>query len=187
LPKKTLKGVVKSGNDYLVQVKGNQPKLYKAVQEIANSKAIVSKYESEEKLKGRTEKRIVEVFEFNDSIPKGWTALNRIVYVKKKVTKKDKESESKHWYISSLCLDSAEEFSKGIRGHWSIENRLHWVKDVIQNEDNAYIKKGNGVETLSLLKNIAINISREIGYDSIKEASIYFASNVKELCKYFRT
>ena len=74
-----------------------------------------------------------------------------------------------------------------IRGHWSIENRLHWVKDVRQHEDSSRISKGNGVETLSLLKNIAINLCREDGFDSIKAAAIHFASNVKELLDYFRT
>ena len=92
-----------------------------------------------------------------------------------------------YYYISSLNIDDAEQFGIGIRGHWAIENRLHWVKDVIQHEDNSRIRKGNGIETLSLLKNAAINICREIGFDSIKAASIYFASNVKELFKYFRT
>lgn len=75
----------------------------------------------------------------------------------------------------------------GIRGHWSIENRLHWVKDVIQHEDDSRIRKGNGIETLSILKNMAINICRECGFDSIKAAAIHFASNVKELLEYFRT
>jgi hypothetical protein len=58
---------------------------------------------------------------------------------------------------------------------------------VIQYEDDSGIKKGNGIETLSILKNVAINISRELGFDSIKGATIHFASNVKELMEYFRT
>ena len=89
--------------------------------------------------------------------------------------------------ISSLASDDAEMFAEGIRGHWSVENRLHYVKDVIQHEDDSGIKKGNGIETLSILKNTAINISRELGFDSIKGAGIHFASNVKELMEYFRT
>lgn len=89
--------------------------------------------------------------------------------------------------ISSLASDDAELFAKGIRGHWSVENRLHWVKDVIQHEDESGIKKGNGIEALSILKNMAINVSRELGFDSIKGASIHFASNIKELMEYFRT
>ena len=101
--------------------------------------------------------------------------------------KKNKKTLSRHYYISSLASNDAVLFARGIRGHWSIENRLHWVKDVIQYEDKSGIKKGNGIETLSILKNVAINISRELGFDSIKAAKIHFASNVKELVKYFRT
>jgi predicted transposase YbfD/YdcC len=103
------------------------------------------------------------------------------------VSRRERRPLAHHYYISSLCSDDAELFARGIRGHWSIENRLHWVKDVIQHEDGSGIKKGNGIETLSILKNVAINISRELGFDSIKGATIHFASNVKELCEYFRT
>jgi len=92
-----------------------------------------------------------------------------------------------NFYISSLKSNDATLYAKGIRKHWSIENRLHWVKDVIQNEDNAAIKKGNGIETLSVFRNIPINICRGQGHDSIKEAQTHFASNVKELYKFFVT
>lgn len=89
--------------------------------------------------------------------------------------------------MNSVCSEQAEVFAAGIRGHWSIENRLHWVKDVIPHADDSCIRKGNGVETLSILKNVAMNICRELGFDSIKGAAIHFASHVKELLAYFRT
>lgn len=116
-----------------------------------------------------------------------WKGLQRIIHVERRFVRKDKKTKSHCYYISSLDSDDAEMFEKGIRGHWSIENRLHWVKDVMQYEDDSGIKKGNGIETLSILKNVAINISRELGFDSIKGANIHFASNIKELMTCFRT
>lgn len=116
-----------------------------------------------------------------------WKGIQRVIHVERHFVRKGKETLSHHYYISSLTSDDAVLFAKGIRGHWSIENRLHWVKDVIQYEDDSGIKKGNGIETLSILKNVAINVCRELGFDSIKGAAIHFASNVKELMEYFRT
>ncbi len=187
MPKKTLKTIIDTGNDYLVQVKGNQPNLLKALKETAATQDPISIYETTEKKRGRNEFRKVLLFKPINNIPLGWEELNSIIHVERITQRKGKITNEKSFYISSLNSEEAEFFAKGIRGHWSIENRLHWVKDVIQNEDNAAIKKGNGIETLSILKNIAINLSRTFGYDSIKEAQIYFASNVKELYKKIRT
>lgn len=187
MSKKTLKTIIESKNNYLVQVKGNQPNLLKALKETAETQKPISTYENKEKSRGRNEHRKVLLFKPIDSIPPGWIELNSIIHVERIAKRKGKITNEKTFYISSLKSEDAELFAKGIRGHWSIENRLHWVKDVMQNEDKAAIKKGNGIEALSVFRNIAINITRGLGYDSIKNAQIYFASNVKELYKKIRT
>ena len=55
-------------------------------------------------------------------------------------------------------MSTAEKFAQGIRGHWGIENRLHWVKDVVFQEDNSKIRMSNAPANLSVMKAIAINI-----------------------------
>lgn len=70
------------------------------------------------------------------------------------------------FYISSL-VNSAADFAKGIRGHWGIENRLHWVKDVIFDEDHSSIRMGNAPANLSVMRTIALNLLRRYGYSSI--------------------
>jgi predicted transposase YbfD/YdcC len=187
LPKKTVEAVIDSGNDYVIQVKGNQPTLFQAIKEAFESQPPLSSITHDEQSRGRHERRTVSVLIPSGEVADGWKGLHRVIHVERRGTREGKETLAHHYYISSLCADDAEMFARGIRGHWSIENRLHWVKDVIQHEDDSGIKKGNGVETLSILKNVAINISRELGFDSIKGATIHFASNVKELCGYFRT
>ncbi len=181
--KKTVEEIVTSGNDYVIQVKENQPSLLNTIKTVVETNEPLSICHQNEKSRGRKEQRTVEVFLSPVSGVEEWKGLQRIIHVKRQTTRKGRTSSTDSYYITSLNIDDAKEFAKGIREHWSIENRLHWVKDVIQHEDDAGIKKGNGIETLSLLKNIAINICREIGFDSIKAASIYFASNVKELLK----
>jgi len=94
---------------------------------------------------------------------------------------KGKKSETASYYISSLEPEDAEKFNIGIRGHWSIENQLHWVKDVIQNEDKAGIRRSNGIENLSILKNTAINIVRKNIGCSIKNTAIECAANISKL------
>lgn len=185
--KKTVDAIIDSGNDYLIQVKGNQPTVFRTINETVNTQPPLSATCHEERSRGRDERRTVTVFPTPSKGLEEWTSLQRVLHVERQVTRRGKQTVTHHYYISSLASNDANVFASGVRGHWSIENRLHWVKDVIQHEDDAGIKKGNGVETLSIFKNIAINISRELGFDSIKGAAIHFASNVKELLDYFRT
>jgi predicted transposase YbfD/YdcC len=179
--------IIESGNEYLIQVKGNQPTLFQAIIDTVESRSALAMSSSDERSRGRHERRTVAVFLPPVQGADDWTGLQRVIHVERQVSRAGKDTLSHHYYISSLCSDQAEVFAAGIRGHWSIENRLHWVKDVVQHEDGSRIRKGNGVETLSILKNVAINICRELGFDSIKGAAIHFASHVKELLEYFRT
>lgn len=187
LSKKTVEAIIASGNHYLIQVKGNQPSLFQTVQQIVAGQEELSTCLQEEWSRGRQECRQVKVFASPASLTEDWRSSHRIIHLERRVVQKGKETRAEHYYISSVRADRAEVFATGIRGHWTIENRLHWVKDVLQHEDDSRIKKGNGIETLSILKNIAINLCREHTFDSIKGAAMYFASNVKELFTYFRT
>jgi len=187
LSKKTIATIIDSGKDDLIQVKRNQPTLFQAIQETVDSQPGLATAFSEEWSRGRYERRTVTVFSPPLETREEWTGLQRVIHVDRHVARGGKDTVNHHYYISSLASDDADVFATGIRGHWSIENRLHWVKDVIQHEDDSGIAKGNGIETLSILKNVAIHICRKLGFDSIKGAAIHFASHVKELVKYFRT
>ena len=63
-----------------------------------------------------------------------------------------------NYYISSVLL-KATTFAKGIRQHWGIENRLHWVKDVIAGVDAAPFTNSNTATNWSIIRNIAINLA----------------------------
>ena len=168
-------------------MKGNQPPLFQAIRDTVESPSASSTSSSDERSRGRHERRTVAVFMPPGQSTDGWTGLHRVLHVERQGSRTGQETLPHHDAISRLCSDEAEVVAVGIRGHWSRENRLHGVKDVIQHEDDSRIRKGNGVETLSLLKNVAMNRCRELGVDSIKAAAIHFASHVKELCTYFRT
>lgn len=181
--KKTLEIIIRSGNDYLVKVKGNQPNLLKYSKQLCEKENCISQNQTLEKTRGRYEKRLVKIFSPKGELPKTWPDLNRVIYVERYFKQKEKIHHSQSYYISSLDSDDAKLFANGIRGHWYIENKLHWVKDVILKEDISKLKSGVASQNMSVLRNISINIFRQNQYSSTKHATLFFASNVKELYK----
>jgi len=72
----------------------------------------------------------------------------------------DEESNfERRYYISSRAL-SAEQLAVAVRGHWAVENRLHWVLDVSFGEDASTVRKDHAPQNLSLLKKIVLNLIR---------------------------
>jgi len=67
--------------------------------------------------------------------------------------------------VTSLSPDQADaaRIMDLARGHWSIENRLHWVRDVTFDEDRCQIRTGNGAQIMASLRNIAISLLRMAG------------------------
>lgn len=77
------------------------------------------------------------------------------------------------YYFSSLAPNS-QRLAVGIRQHWQIENRLHWVKDVIYQEDSSPQKADMAPINLSLLKTWVLTLLRIHGYDSLRSATPLF-------------
>jgi hypothetical protein len=65
---------------------------------------------------------------------------------------------------------SPAQLLKFARGHWSVENRLHWVRDVTFDEDRSQVRKGNGAQMLASLRNLAISLLRLAGAENIAAA-----------------
>lgn len=118
-----------------------------------------------------------------------WKNLRRIVHVHKKTlhTKTGKISHSDRLYISDIYEQDAKKFHEGIRGHWQIENNLHWVKDVIQNEDKNGVQKRNGPVNVSTLNSLALNIHRIFGEKSLTTSQMIFCADLKLVLKTLRT
>ena len=70
-----------------------------------------------------------------------------------------KIEEERRYYISSAKLD-ATTFARTVRGHWGIENRLHWVLDVVFHDDLARLRTGFGPENMAIVKHMAMNLIR---------------------------
>ena len=186
--KKTLQIIINKRSDYLVKVKGNERNLFRAAKQIVENTTALDQFNELERIRGRNERRFVSLFAANEFISQGWPNLTRVIHVERIFSSKNGYHHTHSFYISSLLSDDAQLFACGIRGHWKIENNLHWVKDVILKEDTTRHRKGYAAKNMSILRNIAMNVFRNNDYSSTKHATIFFASNIKELLEIiFRT
>lgn len=85
-----------------------------------------------------------------------------------RTVKNGKTKLETRYFITSLSHE-AQELSQSIRGHWSIENQLHWVLDVEFNEDSSRIRKDNTPENLAIIRHIALNLLKQ---DKTEKGSI---------------
>ena len=74
-------------------------------------------------------------------------------------TVKGKESVERRYYLSSLSADVTK-FARAVRGHWGVENGLHWVLDVVFGEDQARARSGHALENLAATRRLAVNLLR---------------------------
>jgi predicted transposase YbfD/YdcC len=168
--------IIKAGADYILPVKDNQPTLHAKVESLMNDLALdhdqkiagtpVSYCEQSEQGHGRLETRRVWLSDDISSLGKElldqWPGLSGIAKVQR--TRQDlgdvsgKVSVECCFYILSLKEVGAAAVAAYIRGHWSVENNLHWQLDVSFHEDENRIRKGNGAENYSRLCRIALNL-----------------------------
>jgi len=158
--------IVQGGADYILALKGNHGKMHKDVQLFFEDsyenkfKNISHEYiETTDQDKGRIETRRYWVTEEINSISgrQDWKNFTTIGMVESEREIKGKISVEKRYYISSLKSD-IKKFSHSVRGHWGIENNLHWTLDVAFNEDQCRIRKDNAPENLAVIRHIAVNL-----------------------------
>jgi predicted transposase YbfD/YdcC len=155
-----------AGADYVFGLKGNHPTLHREVLDAFDDGTLARLGESAhtyhaaaDKGHGRNEYRRVWVERDVDWLHRSeqWRDLKTLVLVESERSVRGKTSVERRAYISSLDA-GAERMSALVRGHWHIENKLHWVLDVTFGEDRIKIAKRNGAENLALVRKIALNM-----------------------------
>lgn len=165
--KEIVKQIVSQEADYLISLKGNQGNLHKDVadyftwaEKIKFREIEFDYFETVEKGHGRIETRRCFVTEDIDWLEnkEDWAGLKSIVMVEsiREVIGKS-TSRERRFFISSLSAN-AKESLRCVRGHWEIENQLHWVLDVAFHEDDCQIKVENGAANMAILRHIALNL-----------------------------
>lgn len=169
----------------MIVVKRNQKILHRQIESQAMNTTAISCFEQTEKTRNRLTRRTVEVFSPPSNIDSRWVGIQSIIKILRsgKRGNHDYESDSATYYISSLPPTSSL-IPQGIRRHWSIENRLHWVKDVVTREDTSPILQGKASTNISLIKSWVINLLRVHGFDSMTEALDYMSNNLPLLLSF---
>ena len=89
----------------------------------------------------------------------------------------------KRLLIKLICIRpeeaSAERLLTGLRGHWAIENKVHWVRDVVFREDVSPVRCGAIPQVMAAMRRTAMSVLRFAGYTAIAKATQYFASKPK--------
>jgi predicted transposase YbfD/YdcC len=149
---------------YLLAVKGNQPALHDAVRAVFDRACAVEfagvrcdMHESVEGGHGRHEERYVTVVYDPEGLPADWPGVAAVVLVGRERTVKGVSASTAHYYLTSHP-GSAAELAELIRGHWGIENGLHWVLDIAFREDASRTRDLNAGANLALLRRVAVSL-----------------------------
>jgi predicted transposase YbfD/YdcC len=181
LPKKTCALARAAGADYLIALKANQPLLLRAVQQLQASSPPESTWTETERTRDRITTRTVQVFPVPQERPFTlWADLAAIVIVDRSGVRRQKPFAETGYYITSHRA-SAEALAAVVRGHWQIENGLHWVKDARMKEDACTTRAGQAPRNLALLRSLVITLYRRKGIRSLTTAHRRFAHDVRAL------
>jgi len=155
--------ILSRGGDFVLKAKENQPNLLADCKYLFdNESKNILRDEIVEKNHGRIEKR--KYYLYNDSknaiIDLKWEKIiNSIgkIEVMREYVGYDKKTVTEHYYVMNRNM-TIEEFKKATRSHWGIECSLHWVLDVIFNEDSSRNREGDSIHNLSLVRKIVFNL-----------------------------
>jgi len=163
--------IVDGGGDYCLALKGNQGNLHAAV--VEHIEALMDDdfagcdvriLECQEKKKhGRLDHYTYYQLPAPAGLPgrEAWKKLQTIGVAIHVSQRGDEETADVRFYINSLPLD-VKQFAKSVRGHWGIENTLHWCLDVTFREDDSRVRERNLTNNMAWLKRFAISLLKQV-------------------------
>lgn len=162
--------IVGRGGDYLLALKANRPVLHADVAAFFDDPPagmLQPAHPTTDADHGRVEQRRHVVCHdidwlFSDRRYAGeprFPHLAMIGMVESRVERGGAVTRERRYYLSSAPLD-AKTFAAAVRAHWGVENRLHWVLDVVFHDDLARLRTGNGPQNMAVVKHMAMNLVR---------------------------
>jgi len=163
--------IVEQKGAYLLSVKSNQRELFDDIECGFKACAPESVSETREKDHGRYETRKCSIISSEKVLlpenQTGWSGLKTLVKVEAARIIKEKTSTETRYYISSESGFNANYYNELARGHWSIENQLHWHLDVTFREDASRARSDNAPENLSTMKKMGLQIISQYAGDKL--------------------
>ena len=175
--KKIAKEIIEADADYVLALKGNQENVHEEVKTFLDSTveeqqrprpkgailppelATLQTCETVEKDHGRMEIRRYYQSSYLDwfADQAKWEGLQSVGMVESVRQTDEKTTTERRYYLCSLKLD-VETFAGAVRGHWGVENKLHWTLDVCFREDQSRVRAGYAAENLATLRRLALNL-----------------------------
>jgi predicted transposase YbfD/YdcC len=162
--------IIDQGADYVLSVKENQGNLYRALEELfeyAEEMAFADcdYHKTVDKGHGRIEVRECWTTSDADYLPyipdlSKWKGLQTIVMLRSERRVGGAGTIETRYFISSLS-SNAPQILAATRGHWGIENGVHWILDVVFREDDSRLRKGNGAQNFAVLRRLALNLLKQ--------------------------
>jgi predicted transposase YbfD/YdcC len=159
------------GADYLLALKDNWPALSAEIERFFADAdpATLERHRTTDNDHGRLERRHhavchdVRWLVSDRRFPGEWRFkdLAMVAMVKAEVERGGKTSRERRYYLSSARL-SAKQFAHAVRAHWHVENRLHWVMDVVFHDDLMRLRTNNGPANMATIRHISLNLIRNI-------------------------
>lgn len=171
--------IIEKKADYVLPVKDNQGKLHETLRGLFDDPAEMrwvscDYHKTIDKGHGRVEIRECwatsgpEYLRYIASLA-DWPGLHSVAVVQAERRTGEQGTVERRYFISSL-RGEAKQLLRAVRGHWGIENQLHWVLDIAFREDDCRIRKGNGAQNFAVLRHIALNLLRR---EKTAQASIH--------------
>ena len=158
--------IIDQGGDYVLGLKGNQGNLHEAVEDFFTTASahhfigVAHDFTEEvDKDHGRLEVRRYWITDDLRTLPdpQNWQGLRSIGMVERECRQGDTQTFERRYFINSIAAE-AKTFAQAVRGHWGVENRLHWRLDVIFGEDTNRIRRGNGPAIMTTLRHLCLNL-----------------------------
>ena len=166
----TARAILERQADYVMTVKANMPTLYKQLKKLPwTAVPAVSEVSADH---GRRARRTIKAV-----LAPSWIEFEgaaQVARLRRTVTKKSRKTVEVVYLITSSNTDP-ETLAAWVRGHWEIENRLHWVRDVTYQEDNSLVRTGNAPRVMATLRSLAISLLRLDGRKNIAAANRHHA------------
>jgi predicted transposase YbfD/YdcC len=163
--KETAQAIRDRGADYVLSVKANQPTLHQQLQERFTAYGDddwqgVKRCATTEAKHGRCERREYYVAPAPVELACPWPDARSIGMIYRRREAAGGASEEVAYFISSLP-PKVRALAKHVRGHWSVENSLHWTLDVTFSEDQSRIRKGQGPQIAAAFRRLALSILKQ--------------------------